>query len=264
MDTKQFLVTLFLLSLLLVNTSLAQEDAYTRIATSIGQAWNTIVTWLLPYAGIIFVLIFIFILLLVAGIIHMPTGAPSLSLVVFTVLVILAFAFPLLISKEDFDLMFPTFLKEIPDEFKGGPVVPYFDTALSYMGLPTNWNTVPAIIFLLLLPFAAIFTIVWAFLVSLGIFTQKNVNRLLALIITLLTIPTGSFIRMIWLLFTFMGGWSIAIFAATFVLGIFFRGAGIAAKEHMEFKKYVGKTKELYHDVVRELKEAKNLPLERM
>ena len=107
------------------------------------------------------------------------------------------------------------------------------------MGLPAEWGYVPAIIYLFILPFAGIYTIVWAFLETLKIFKQKNINRTLALIITFLTIPVGLFVKMVWVLFSFMGAWSVAIFTATFVVGIFFKGYGITYKEYYNSIEYL-------------------------
>jgi type II secretory pathway component PulF len=116
---------------------------------------------------------------------------------------------------------------------------------------------VPAIIYLFILPFAAIYTLVWAFLISLGIFPQANVNRILALIIAFLTIPMGWFTKMVWVLFGFLGGWSVAVFAATFIIGILFRGAGVATKEYAEYKKYIQMGKKGLGEVIKRLEEAR-------
>jgi len=105
---------------------------------------------------------------------------------------------------------------------------------------------IPAIHYLFILPFAGIYTLVWAFLSELGIFkTNRNVNRVLAFIITFLTIPVGIFIKIVWVLFSFIGVWSAAVFAITFIIGIFFKGAGIAAREYYTYKRMGGPLKEI-------------------
>jgi len=225
MGIKQLLATFFLSSLLLANIALAQVTAE--------SIWNTILSLLLQYVGIIFILIFILILLIISGVIKPSLGGFSPSLIIFLVLIILAFVLPQFIT-------FPDYVKEVPDSFKAWKFPPGSEKALSLIGLPETWAYVPAIIYLFILPFAAIYTLFWAFLVTLAIFPQPNVNRMLALIVAFLTIPMGWFIKMVWALFSFMGIWSVAVFAVTFIAGIFFKGAGVVAREHAEFTKYVG------------------------
>jgi tetrahydromethanopterin S-methyltransferase subunit G len=100
---------------------------------------------------------------------------------------------------------------------------------------------VPAIIYLFILPFAAIYTLVWTFLQMLEVFTHvsPNVNRVLAFIIAFLTIPMGWFVKTVWVLFSFMGIFSVVVFAAIFLIGVFFRGFVVATKEYVKtFKTY--------------------------
>jgi hypothetical protein len=116
------------------------------------------------------------------------------------------------------------------------------------------------------LPFAAIYTLVWAFLQSLGIFANvsSSVNRILAFIIAFLTIPFGLFAKFVWILFVFMGGWSVVIFAATFIVGIFFRGATVARKEYTEYKKLVDIKRERLKEAMKKIEALKDADLDTM
>jgi hypothetical protein len=228
---RYLLATFLIFTLLLANTAFAQQQ---QPIFGIGtiDLTSTLGTILTDYIGIIFIIVFIVLLLIIGGVIHFPStgGGSILALIIFAVLLILAFVFPQFIS-------FPDYLKTVPDNYKiwrlPGPAV----QVITMMGLPAEWGYVPAIIYLFILPFAAIYTLFWAFLTSLRLFQQPNVNRILSLIVAFLTIPIGWFTRMVWALFAFMGAWSVAVFAAVFIAGIFFRGAGIVGKEFAEFRK---------------------------
>jgi hypothetical protein len=212
-------------------------------------------TSILPqFVGVIFILIFILILLAIGGVFPKPKGGLPLGLIAFLILIVLLFVIPQFIP-------FPQYL-EVPESFKYQSLPEAAKDALQLIGLPREWGYVPAIIYLFILPFAAIYTLVWAFLVALGIFPQANVNRILALIIAFMTIPMGWFVKIVWILFSFMGAWSVAVFAATFVLGIFFRGAGAVAKQHQEYKKLVDIRKERLRDAIKSLESFQNADLQ--
>lgn len=189
-------------------------------------------TLLAGWEGIIFVVIFVIFLLAVGGVLHLhwPSGGRgNLGIIGFLVMIALFFIVPAFVE-------YPQYWT-VPDNFKYWYLGKGAETVIRGMGLPADWAYAPAIIYLFILPFAGIYTLVWAFLITLGIFPQKNINRVLALIITFLTIPMGLFIKMVWILFAFMGAWSVAIFTAMFVLGLFFRGLGTVSKEYLSYKK---------------------------
>jgi len=236
---KEF-ISLLIFLVLLANPTLAQDML------------ATISSILTPFIGVIFILIFIFILLAIAGVLPKPKGRLPLGLIAFLILIVLLFVIPQFVP-------FPQYL-EVPESFKYQSLPESAKDALQLIGLPREWGYVPAIIYLFILPFAAIYTLVWAFLVTLGIFPQANVNRILALIIAFMTIPIGWFVKIVWVLFSFMGAWSVAIFAATFIIGIFYRGAGIAAKQQQEFKKYAYSVRRRLEQMIEELSDIKKLP----
>jgi hypothetical protein len=237
MDAKKFAAIFSFYSLLLTMA----------LAQGINIDFNKLISDLIP---VIFILVFILILLAVGGVIKRPrAGAPWGFLTLFIILVIILFVVP-------FFIPYPQYLS-VPDSLKqGGKLPPLASQVLVMLGLPEDWTYIPAIIYLFILPFAAIYTLVWAFLQSLGIFTNvpSSVNRILAFIIAFLTIPFGWFVKLVWILFSFMGAWSVVIFVVTFIVGVFFRGFGVARREYaLALKTYESIHKELL-DKLTELK----------
>lgn len=185
--------------------------------------------------SVIFIVVFILILLIVGGVIHFPRTRGNMGKwITIAIFAIMIFVLPYFIYNY-LSSYFPTYTK-VPDSFKKAPLPSYASRALEMLGLPKEWMYVPAIIYLFIIPFAGIYTIVWAFLKSLNIF-ENRVNRILALLITFLSIPVGWFVRLTWLLFAGMGIWSVAVFAATFIVGIFFRGMGVVSKQYLTYRK---------------------------
>jgi hypothetical protein len=242
MRIKQLLVAFFLFSFLLTNVTLAQIDAT--------EIWGTISALIIQYAGLLFIVLFVFFLLLIGGVIKIPKGGISSGLVIFVVLIILAFVVPYFVP-------YPTDFA-VPKEFQYYYLGSYAEEALGLMGLPKGWAWLPALIYFFILPFAAIYTLVWAFLKTLEIFPQTNVNRLLALIIATLTIPMSIFIKIVWVLFSFAGIWSVVIFAITFIAGIFFRGAGLVGREISLYKTYARASKTKVEQMLAQLKTARD------
>jgi len=185
---------------------------------------------------ILFVIVFILLLLGIAGVIsfkrpgvgRIPWGKIIFLVAIIGVFVVAYFA------------PYPTWI-EVPESFKVKRLPEGAVTVFAYFGLPDEWMYVPAIIYLFILPFAGIYTIVWAFLTSLDIFSfykggqqYNKIYRLLAFIITFLTLPTGLFVKLVWIMFGFMGALSVAIFALTFIVGIFFRGYGVTVAQYTQ------------------------------
>ncbi|MEM5875113.1 MAG: hypothetical protein QXW01_01275 [Candidatus Aenigmatarchaeota archaeon] len=213
MNLKRFL-QFFISLIFLFSTSLAQP-----------MGGEDILQTIFPVA---FVLVFILILLWIGGVIR-PTGAGRFPflLILFIISIVVLFVVPQYIP-------YPSYV-EVPENFKMVPLPEYAARALVMLGLPSEWMYLPAIIYLFILPFAGIYAVVWAFLTSIRIFEGlSNVNRVLAFIITFLTIPVGWFTKIVWVTFSFMGIWSVVIFAATFILSTFFRGYGLVEKERYE------------------------------
>jgi len=238
MDTKRFGALILFYSLLL---SLAFAQTANDFNSLIGGS-----------VSVVFIIIFVIILLILGGVIKKPSGGGiSGFLILFIVLVILLFVIPMFVP-------YPQYL-EVPANFKIVPLPSYAAQVFMMLGLPEEWMYVPAIIYLFILPFAAIYTLVWAFLQSLGIFTNvpSSVNRILAFIVTFLTIPFGWFVKLVWVLFSFMGAWSVVIFVATFVIGVFFRGLIVSRKEYEEYRKLALQSKKEAQNIIKDLEAAK-------
>jgi hypothetical protein len=208
--------------------------------------------------GVIFIIAFIIVLLAIGGVLKMPTGVGHWGGII--ILLILIFVVPYILVTY-FSQYFPSYA-QIPESFKFYELKEPAPTILRMFGLPSEWSYVPAIIYLFILPFAGIYVIVWAFLTMLGIFPQPNVNRVLAFLITFLTIPVGVFVKMVWLLFSVMGAWSVAVFAITFIAGIFLRGAKVVGKEYVELKKLVDVRRARLKDAAKEIETLKEADLE--
>jgi hypothetical protein len=231
---KVFVFLLFFL-LLTINVSLAQFGGETTM-DEIRETLINIARNLIP---VLFILGFIVLLLIVAkgGIPSLPgvgVGGGMLGLILYAALLVLLFILPLFIH-------YPVTL-EVPENMKVSPLPPLAANVFLMLGLPKEWMYVPAIIYLFILPFAAIYTLVWVFLQMLEVFTHvsPNVNRVLAFIIAFLTIPMGWFVKTVWVLFSFMGIFSVVVFAAIFLIGVFFRGFRVATKEYAKTLKTYG------------------------
>jgi macrodomain Ter protein organizer (MatP/YcbG family) len=58
-----------------------------------------------------------------------------------------------------------------------------------------------------------------------------------------------------------LGIWSVVIFAATFIVGVFFRGAGVAGREYTELKKLVDVRKTRLREGIKQLEALKDADL---
>ncbi|MEM5829284.1 MAG: hypothetical protein QW040_00450 [Candidatus Aenigmatarchaeota archaeon] len=244
MMKKIFLFWLFIL--IFSNPVLAQDVA--------SQIVSQISSLLSQFVGVIFILIFIWILLMMGGVLPRPSGRLSIATILFLILIVLMFIIPQYIP-------FPEYM-ETPESFKYQPLPKAAIDVLKLIGLPEEWGYVPAIIYLFILPFAAIYTLVWSSLNSLKIFEGLGrVDRILALIIAFMTIPLGWFVKIVWILFSFMGIWSVVIFTATFILGALLRGAGIVVKEEAALKKLTDIRRERLKDALKEVEALQNADL---
>ena len=211
-----------LLTLLFLYLSFAQENQinFQEIANSI--------------VGILVIVIIVLILLYLGGIWKPGRARIPWQFIIYLILIIVIFILPIL-QKVGVIHIFPD---KITSE------------QLKNWGFPQNENNrlpslackvftiinlqeevacyLPEVIFLFILPFVAIFAITWGFLTQLRIFEgnpkEANLYALLAFIISFMTIPMGTFIILVAFWFSFMGAFSVAVFVAMFVAGVFFRG----------------------------------------
>jgi len=223
---RKLLALLPVMLLLIAQVAIAQQDIV-----------NTISNVLVQFSGVIFIIAFVIILLLIAGVLPrisiggfgIPWGTIGLLIALLIVMVV-----PFFIDLEWLTTQFNVTLVQ----YQQSPLPSEATTVLSdWLGLPKEWMYTPAIIYFFILPFAAVFALIYAFLASLNIWEGKNnINRLLAFIITIMTIPTGILTRMTMVMFVFLGMWVLAVFFVTFVVGVFYRGAGVIAKERATYK----------------------------
>jgi len=235
---RKLLALLPVMLLLIAQIAIAQQDIV-----------NTISNVLVQFSGVIFIIAFVIILLLIAGVFPrisiggfgIPWGTIGLLIAILIVMVV-----PFFVNLEWLTTQFNVTLAQ----YQQSPLPSEATTVLSdWLGLPKEWMYLPAIIYFFILPFAAVFALIYAFLASLNIWGGKNnINRLLAFIITIMTIPTGILTRMTMVMFVFLGMWTLAVFFVTFVVGVFYRGAGVIVRERMTYKAMRGPLAKLAED----------------
>lgn len=214
-------VFLLILSTLLLPVASAKEIVLMGVSDSI--------------ISVAVILGFVGILLYLGGAFKF-SGAGSLSkkipwsFVAFLIFLLLVFVAPMFVK-------YPSYIKVDPS-WQTQPLPEYAAKILVMLGLPEDWMYVQAIIYLFIIPFTAIYVLTWAFLNDLKIFqSQKNVNRVLAFLIAFSTIPLGYFMKLVNVLFAFLGGYSVAMFAAMFIVGVFGRGYSYSVKQYEDIVK---------------------------
>jgi len=201
--------------------------------------------------SVIVILGFVGILLYLGGVIKF-SGAGSwknkipTSFIAFAIFLIIVFVVPMFVK-------YPSYIRVDPT-WQSSPLPPTAGKIFIMLGLPEDWMYVPAIIYLFIIPFAAIYTLVWAFLNDLGVFknvSNKRINIVLAFLIAFSTIPLGYFTKLVHVLFAFLGGYSVAMFAAMMIVGIFGKGYGYAVNAYAKtaIAKQSAKIKVLHQNV---------------
>jgi hypothetical protein len=142
---------------------------------------------------------------------RVKVGIPT-GMIVFGLIVLLLVIFPF-IAKIPEKVV-------IPENWKLAKLPDFFVKGMVYLGLPKEWGYVPAFIYLVLLPFTAIFAVTWGFLRQLGIFEEK-VIRVLSLLIAFSTIPLGILTKVVYFYLGISGFLAISTFVVTFMLGLF-------------------------------------------
>ena len=119
----------------------------------------------------------------------------------------------------------------LPANFRQKPITGIFSDILLFLGIPSSWLYVPAVIYLFFVPFIGIFAIVYGFLSEMDIFRAKpQVNIILALVFAFATIPIGAFVKLVSLMFAVLGLYSVGAFGLLFFFGViyvFLRQMGI-------------------------------------
>jgi len=161
------------------------------------------------------IVIGIFVIIIIAMIWERKRGTNfPIGMAVFILIIILLFVLPIFIKYPEYPIP--------PPEWKLISFPPYIKVFFTVLGLPEEWLAMPAFLYYFLIPFIAIWIIVYAFLKQIKIFGEETKwYRVLSFLVTLSTIPLGFFIKIVALMFALMGAWSVALFATAFVIGAF-------------------------------------------
>jgi hypothetical protein len=101
---------------------------------------------------------------------------------------------------------------------------PNIDYILTILGIPGDYlgNSISNLIFRLIIPFIAIWTITLGLLKALRIFPNSpNLEIIIAFTMAFATLPTGIFVAFVGFLLAFSGVWSVGIFFIMFIGGSF-------------------------------------------
>ncbi len=222
MATKNLLpILILLLSIIFAQVGVSQQ-AVDLLANSASIILSVIV-----------VLSIVIVLLYLGGVIKgAPRGVP-LGLVIFSVIFFVVFILPFLQAIGVIPPILPSEIKNAK-AFMNAPfpeqIQPIMQKIFEFIPLQPKEvvNYIDGVIFLIILPFAALYAIVWGFLNHLKIFGEdesaKKINRVLAFIISLMTLPVGAFNIMIATIFAGLGWFAVVAFAIMFLGGVFFRG----------------------------------------
>ncbi|MEM0476411.1 MAG: hypothetical protein QW367_02105 [Candidatus Aenigmatarchaeota archaeon] len=231
------LIGLFLLLFLIFSLSLifAEEKKEVINVTEIIE----IIIAILP---IIFVIL---ILLYLGDFLKFGKVGIPWPIIIYSAIIIIIFILPIL-QKFGIIHIFPDNPDEIfsREEFKGYKQYKLPEGVCRiFLSLNISESVscyMPAFIYFFLLPFVAIYAITWASLKQIKIFEGlgRNLEGLFAFIIAFMTLPMGTFILLVAFWFSVMGAFSIAIFVAMFLAGVFFRGLGFVEEKRFE---YIGK-----------------------
>ena len=174
------------------------------------------------------ILFFILVLLWLGGVLKFGRTRAPWGLILFIIFLISLIAIPYFVP-------YPQIL-EVPESWKYQELPEIVKKIFVYLGVPKEWAYLPAIIYLFIIPFAAIYTITWAFLTNLKIFGDSkqamNAYKVLAFLIAFSTLPLGYFVRIVQVLFAINGIVGIVVFSAVFILGVLFRGYGRVSTEY--------------------------------
>lgn len=109
---------------------------------------------------------------------------------------------------------------------------------IDIFGFPEEWLDTKNMIFYGFIPFLAIWLIIYGFLDRIRIFNKKKLNSFLSFLIAFSTLPMRLFILIVATLFAIMGVYSVALFAAIFIIGIFLYSRGMIWTWKREFGHY--------------------------
>jgi len=105
-------------------------------------------------------------------------------------------------------------------------------------GFPEEWLNTNNIIFYGIIPFAAVWIIIFGFLDRIRIFKRTSLNGFLSFLIAFSTLPMRLFILIVATVFAIMGVYSVAIFAVIFMVGVFLFSRGMIWTWKREYGHY--------------------------
>jgi len=205
-----------------------------------------------------YIVLGIFVIIIITMIWERKRGISfPIGMVVFILIIILLFVLPAFVKYPEY----PT----PPPEWKLIPFPPYVKIFFTVLGLPEEWLAMPAFLYYFLIPFIAIWIIVYAFLKQIRIFGEEaKWYRVLSFLITLSTIPLGFFIKVVALIFALAGAWSVALFITTFVIGAFLLSYGRTSSAYhavmaaREKEKIIASLYKQLNEVRKKMQEAKS------
>jgi hypothetical protein len=117
----------------------------------------------------------------------------------------------------------------VPSDQQTVPMPEYMSPVFQIVGFPAAWLYFPAFIYYAIIPMAGVMLILYGFLDMLRIFGpgRSSVNMALAILIGLSTVPMGSFVSTISVLFGILGIYVTAVFGVLMFVGVFFIGSGL-------------------------------------
>lgn len=99
------------------------------------------------------------------------------------------------------------------------------DTLAQFLfpGLPPEYLRIPQIIWYVIVPFIAVFTVIYGFLQELRLFryTSNKINIVLAFAMSLLLLPSGALTFIVVQLYSFGAAFAAIIFGIVFIVGVF-------------------------------------------
>lgn len=187
------------------------------------------------------------------------------GLIIYIILIVVIFVLPLLqrlgrikIFPDTLDEAFqanPSFAQSYQNSFMMRRMPDSICNIFKYLAVDERVACyMPAFLYFFLLPFVAIYAITWGFLTQIEIFGDEKTRRLnpvLAFIIAFMTLPMGIFLILLAFWFSVLGGFSVAIFVAMFLAGVFLRGYGFTVTRYYE------ETKKFYSEKLK--REARDL-----
>lgn len=116
---------------------------------------------------------------------------------------------------------YPSGYYEISSNLQQNKITDPLYSILRTIGLPDGWLYTPGIFYMFLIPFVGIFAIVFGLLREIAIFRNvRNIDWILALVISFSIIPLGFFVRLVSGMFATIGVSSTIAFGILFFAGL--------------------------------------------